>query len=66
MGCLNCNDCLNELAWYQWGGDLQSEHERHLVKYCGNAPVFVTDFPRSLKPVYARDNGDSTVRYPVL
>ncbi|XP_062513782.1 probable asparagine--tRNA ligase, mitochondrial isoform X2 [Corticium candelabrum] len=44
----------------EWGGDLQSEHERHLVKYCGNAPVFVTDFPRSLKPVYARDNGDST------
>ncbi|XP_062514822.1 probable asparagine--tRNA ligase, mitochondrial, partial [Corticium candelabrum] len=43
-----------------WGDDLQSEHERHLVKYCGNTPVFVTDFPGSLKPFYARDNGDST------
>ncbi|XP_019634445.1 PREDICTED: probable asparagine--tRNA ligase, mitochondrial [Branchiostoma belcheri] len=42
----------------EWGRDLQKEHERHLVRHCGGVPVFVTDFPRDLKPFYARDNDD--------
>ncbi|KAM3615844.1 uncharacterized protein V6R79_008626 [Siganus canaliculatus] len=42
----------------QWGCDLQTEHEKYLVKHCGNIPVFVTDYPYDLKPFYARDNGD--------
>uniref|UniRef100_A0A8D2ZJC0 asparagine--tRNA ligase n=1 Tax=Scophthalmus maximus TaxID=52904 RepID=A0A8D2ZJC0_SCOMX len=41
-----------------WGCDLQTEHEKHLVKHCGNIPVFVTDYPYDLKPFYARDNSD--------
>uniref|UniRef100_A0AAQ4QHZ5 asparagine--tRNA ligase n=1 Tax=Gasterosteus aculeatus aculeatus TaxID=481459 RepID=A0AAQ4QHZ5_GASAC len=41
-----------------WGCDLQTEHEKHLVKHCGNIPVFVTDYPYDLKPFYARDNLD--------
>ncbi|XP_076002639.1 asparaginyl-tRNA synthetase [Genypterus blacodes] len=41
-----------------WGCDLQTEHEKHLVKHCGNIPVFVTDYPYNLKPFYARDNLD--------
>ncbi|XP_041663614.1 probable asparagine--tRNA ligase, mitochondrial [Cheilinus undulatus] len=41
-----------------WGCDLQTEHEKHLVKHCGNIPVFVTDYPYNLKPFYARDNQD--------
>ncbi|XP_065830350.1 asparaginyl-tRNA synthetase-like [Oscarella lobularis] len=44
----------------KWGCDLQSEHERFIVRYCNNTPVFVTDFPIELKPFYARDNGDNT------
>ncbi|KAE8295005.1 putative asparagine--tRNA ligase, mitochondrial [Larimichthys crocea] len=41
-----------------WGCDLQTEHEKYLVKHCGNIPVFVTDYPYDLKPFYARDNED--------
>ncbi|XP_074535678.1 asparaginyl-tRNA synthetase [Halichoeres trimaculatus] len=41
-----------------WGCDLQTEHEKYLVKHCGNIPVFVTDYPYYLKPFYARDNQD--------
>ncbi|XP_068601325.1 asparaginyl-tRNA synthetase [Brachionichthys hirsutus] len=42
----------------QWGCDLQTEHEKYLVKHCGDIPVFVTDYPYKLKPFYARDNKD--------
>ncbi|KAM3874764.1 asparaginyl-tRNA synthetase [Diretmus argenteus] len=42
----------------EWGCDLQTEHEKFLVKHCGNVPVFVTDYPYDLKPFYARDNRD--------
>lgn len=46
----------------RWGCDLQTEHEKHLVKHCGNIPVFVTDYPYNLKPFYARDNQDPPER----
>ncbi|XP_075892841.1 asparaginyl-tRNA synthetase [Nelusetta ayraudi] len=42
----------------EWGCDLQTEHEKYLVKHCGDVPVFVTDYPYDLKPFYARDNHD--------
>lgn len=45
-------------SFLQWGCDLQTEHEKYLVKHCGNIPVFVTDYPYDLKPFYARDNKD--------
>ncbi|XP_046891682.1 probable asparagine--tRNA ligase, mitochondrial [Hypomesus transpacificus] len=41
-----------------WGCDLQTEHEKYLVKHCGSLPLFVTDYPYELKPFYARDNQD--------
>uniref|UniRef100_A0A673WJ62 Asparaginyl-tRNA synthetase 2, mitochondrial n=1 Tax=Salmo trutta TaxID=8032 RepID=A0A673WJ62_SALTR len=41
-----------------WGCDLQTEHEKYLVKHCGDFPLFVTDYPYALKPFYARDNQD--------
>ncbi|TKS80690.1 putative asparagine--tRNA ligase, mitochondrial [Collichthys lucidus] len=37
-----------------WGCDLQTEHEKYLVKHCGNVPVFVTDYPYDLKPVLCK------------
>jgi asparaginyl-tRNA synthetase len=41
-----------------WGSSLQSEHERYLAsEYCGR-PVFVTDYPKDLKPFYMRANED--------
>ncbi|XP_062873046.1 probable asparagine--tRNA ligase, mitochondrial [Trichomycterus rosablanca] len=42
----------------EWGSDLQTEHEKYIVQHCGDVPVFVTDYPYSLKPFYARDNQD--------
>ncbi|KAG5837446.1 hypothetical protein ANANG_G00239330 [Anguilla anguilla] len=42
----------------EWGCDLQTEHEKYLVKHCGNVPLFVIDYPYELKPFYARDNED--------
>ncbi|XP_064841498.1 probable asparagine--tRNA ligase, mitochondrial [Oncorhynchus masou masou] len=41
-----------------WGSDLQTEHEKYLVKHCGDVPLFVTDYPYALKPFYTRDNQD--------
>ncbi|KAM6172788.1 asparaginyl-tRNA synthetase isoform 4-T4 [Erethizon dorsatum] len=43
---------------FNWGTDLQTEHEKYLVKHCGNIPVFVTNYPLALKPFYMRDNED--------
>ncbi|XP_026545916.1 probable asparagine--tRNA ligase, mitochondrial [Notechis scutatus] len=45
-----------------WGQDLQSEHEKHLVRHCGGIPVFVYDYPYDLKPFYMRDNEDGPRR----
>ncbi|NWZ49998.1 SYNM protein, partial [Haliaeetus albicilla] len=42
----------------QWGCDLQTEHEKYLVKHCGEVPVFVINYPYDLKPFYMRDNED--------
>ncbi|XP_067842350.1 probable asparagine--tRNA ligase, mitochondrial isoform X2 [Heptranchias perlo] len=42
----------------KWGCDLQTEHEKYLVKHCGNIPVFVINYPYDIKPFYARDNQD--------
>ncbi|CAK6448941.1 unnamed protein product [Pipistrellus nathusii] len=41
-----------------WGVDLYTEHEKYLVEHCGNIPVFVINYPLSLKPFYMRDNED--------
>jgi asparaginyl-tRNA synthetase len=34
-----------------WGASLQSEHEKYLAELY-NGPVFVTDYPRDIKPFY--------------
>jgi asparaginyl-tRNA synthetase len=40
----------------QWGKALQSEHERWLADKVVGGPVFVTDYPTTLKPFYMRVN----------
>ena len=42
----------------QWGCDLQSEHERYLTEKIVGGPVFVTDYPASIKAFYMRLNDD--------
>jgi asparaginyl-tRNA synthetase len=41
-----------------WGKTLQSEHEHWIAEHLVNGPVFVTDYPRELKPFYMRLNDD--------
>ena len=41
-----------------YGQDLQSEHERYLTERVFKRPVFVYDFPESIKPFYMRLNDD--------
>lgn len=46
-----------------WGVDLQSEHERYLTEEQFKKPVIVTDYPKTIKPFYMRENDDGrTVR----
>jgi asparaginyl-tRNA synthetase len=40
----------------EWGDDLKTEHEKFLAeKYC-QCPVFITHYPKSIKPFYMRDS----------
>jgi asparaginyl-tRNA synthetase len=42
----------------QWGMDLQSEHERWLVEKHFKRPVIVSNYPKSIKAFYMRQNED--------
>ncbi len=42
----------------KWGMDLQTEHERYITEKVYNRPVFVTDYPKEIKPFYVRINDD--------
>ena len=42
----------------EWGIDLQAEHERFLCEEVYKKPVFVTDYPKGIKPFYMRINDD--------
>ncbi|KAH9994719.1 asparaginyl-tRNA synthetase [Russula vinacea] len=42
----------------QWGSPLQSEHERWLADSFAHGPIFVTDYPATIKPFYMRQNDD--------
>jgi asparaginyl-tRNA synthetase len=46
-----------------WGADLQSEHERYLVEKHFKKPVILTNYPKSIKAFYMKQNDDGkTVR----
>ncbi len=42
----------------EWGGDLQSEHERYLAEEYCKKPVILTDYPAKIKAFYMRLNPD--------
>ena len=42
----------------EFGTDLQTEHERYLAEKHCQKPVFIYDYPRSIKAFYMRDNDD--------
>ena len=43
----------------QWGKDLQSEHEKFLADDYFKKPVFITNYPKEIKPFYMRLNSDN-------
>ena len=43
----------------KWGRALQSEHERWLAETFVKGPVFIQDYPSTLKPFYMRQNDDN-------
>ena len=43
----------------EWGIDLQSEHERYITEKVFGKPVFVTGYPKEIKPFYMRLNDDN-------
>ncbi len=43
----------------EWGMDLQTEHERFLCEEKFRKPVFVYDYPKTIKPFYMRMNDDN-------
>ena len=46
-----------------WGRDLQAEHERYLVEVHFRCPVILTDYPKTIKAFYMKQNDDGlTVR----
>ncbi|MGA7934908.1 MAG: asparagine--tRNA ligase [Kovacikia sp.] len=48
---------------FEWGADLQSEHERYLAEEYFKKPTIVTDYPAQIKAFYMRLNEDEkTVR----
>ena len=42
----------------EWGKDLQTEHERFITDNHFKGPVFITDWPKDIKPFYMRLNDD--------
>ena len=48
----------------EWGDDLASEHERYLVEEHFKKPVIMTDYPRSFKSFYMKQNTPVDVASP--
>jgi asparaginyl-tRNA synthetase len=44
----------------EWGCNLQSEHEKYLAGVHCSSPVFITQYPRSVKPFYMRTTDGCT------
>ncbi|KAG8925433.1 asparaginyl-tRNA synthetase [Tulasnella sp. 417] len=49
----------------QWGEGLSSEQEKELARRAGG-PIFITDYPTSLKPFYMRSNPASDSHGPTV
>ncbi|EGG09254.1 uncharacterized protein MELLADRAFT_34607, partial [Melampsora larici-populina 98AG31] len=48
----------NRLSKVEWGDSLGSEHEKWLAGVYFKSPVFITDYPKRIKPFYMLKNSD--------
>lgn len=44
-----------------WSEGLASAHEKYLAGHIFKSPVFVTDYPKEIKPFYMKSSGEKTV-----
>lgn len=49
------------LPTVSWSDGLASAHEKYLSEHIFKSPVFVTDYPKEIKPFYMKSSGDKTV-----
>ena len=42
----------------EWGIDLATEHERYIAEKIYNCPIFVTNYPKAIKPYYMKVDPD--------
>ena len=64
--CMSYSEAINTLhasghrfaAPVSWSAGLATEHERFLAERVVGGPLFVHDYPASLKPFYMRENDD--------
>jgi asparaginyl-tRNA synthetase len=42
----------------EWGGDIQTEHEKYLTEVIFKKPIFVTNYPKGIKSFYMKQNAD--------
>lgn len=54
-------DILEKKEKIKWGDDLKSRHEKFLVEYFGNKPLFITHYPKEIKFFNMRQNGNPKV-----
>lgn len=47
---------LSKKNQLSYGDDINKEQEKLLVEYFDNTPTFVTNYPKSMKPFYMRQN----------
>ena len=58
-----------KLSPLAFGDDLNKEQEKHLVELLGGMPVFLTHYPKRIKPFYMRKcatNGDLVENFDLL
>jgi len=69
LAILNESKSKSKMAPLAFGDDLNKEQEKQLVELLGGVPVFLTHYPKRMKPFYMREsatNGDLVENFDLL
>jgi asparaginyl-tRNA synthetase len=47
----------------KWGVPLQTEHEKYLAEHIQKGPLFITEYPKVVKPFYMKQSEDARIVY---